>query len=126
MSEFATALIVRPEPDGRSWTLMEPLVYETDFATIEVPAGTMTDFASTPRLLWPIFPPFGRYNRAAVIHDYLYRNGLATRARADAIFLEAMKATGVATWRRVFMYLAVRAFGWRAYRGKLQKQAANL
>jgi len=51
-------LIVEPLDDGIHWRVMAPFCYAVgapDGATkIEVPAGYITDFASTPRLLWTL------------------------------------------------------------------------
>lgn len=82
-----------------------------DSIIVRVPAGTITDLASTPRLLWVIFPPHGQYAKAAIIHDYLYDKAIGSKPLADAIFLEAMEVLGVPRWRRVLMYWAVRLFG---------------
>lgn len=82
-----------------------------------VPKGYVTDLASTPRIVWPIFPPFGQHQRAAIVHDYLYsRHARCSRFLADSLFREAMAALGVPLWRRVVMYYAVRLFGWAAFR----------
>jgi len=108
--------------DGRRWTLLEPYHWR-DFV---VPAGFVTDFASTPRAIWAWLPPTGRYMGAAVVHDYLYVVNGCTRAEADRVFLEAMQDAGVNVVRRRLMYWAVRAFGqapWDRYRA--QKQAVG-
>lgn len=76
-----------------------------------MPAGTVTDLASVPRLLWVVFPPHGRYAKAAIVHDYLYANAIGTKSGADRIFLEAMGVLRVPTWRRRLIYGAVRLFG---------------
>ena len=78
---------------------------------IDVPAGYVTDLASVPRALLTIFPPHGRYAKAAIIHDYLYANALGSKRWADRVFLEAMGVLGVPKWRKWTMYLAVRLFG---------------
>ena len=78
---------------------------------IRIPAGTVTDLASVPRILWAIFPPHGRYAKAAIIHDYLYDQAVGSKAFADTTFYEAMGVLGVPKWRRVAMYWAVRLFG---------------
>jgi hypothetical protein len=78
---------------------------------VSVPDGFVTDFASVPRALWPVFPPSGPWCKAAVIHDYLYQSQTCSRFLADAIFREAMAQLGVPIWRRVVMYYAVRLFG---------------
>jgi hypothetical protein len=85
---------------------------------IVVPAGTVTDLASVPRLLWVILPPHGRWAKAAIIHDYLYANGIGTKEFADRVFLEAMEILGVPKTKRTLMYWAVRLFGRGSYQQK--------
>lgn len=76
-----------------------------------VPAGTETDFASVPRLLWWLFPPIGRYMRAACLHDALYANPNVSRFLADALFREGMNDLAVPWYVRLPIYYAVRIFG---------------
>jgi len=101
------------------WQIYKDLTYRDDKLGIMVTVvkGATTDFASIPRPFWPILPPVGRYSKAAVVHDYCYRNGLFDRQTADLLFLHAMEELGVAKWKRLVMYNAVRAFGFSAYRG---------
>jgi hypothetical protein len=82
---------------------------------IVVPKGTITNLASVPRILWTIFPPHGKWAKAAIIHDYLYDNGIGTKKFADEVFLEAMETLGVPRIRRTLMYWAVRLFGRGSY-----------
>lgn len=56
-----------------------------------------------------------KMNPAATIHDLLYSNGAVSRAMADAIFRDAMLASGVATWRAYAAWAAVRSFGGQFY-----------
>lgn len=96
------------------WVLTEDLSYRSAFLgeTIVVPKGFVTDFASVPRLPIVFWLTGDCAHDAAVVHDYLYQTHLSeTRARADRTFLEAMKITGVPAWRRLDMYLGVRAGG---------------
>lgn len=116
MRRFDGTVRVEARPNGRDWELLAPLTYISGPLTVVVPKGFVTDFASTPRVLWPLVPPTGRYTRAAVVHDYLYRSGVTSRVLADAVFLEAMGVLEAKRWRRWLMYLSVRAFGWVAYR----------
>lgn len=124
VAQFDGTLTLTPLPDGRRWKIHEGFSYETDGgAVIEVPAGFVTDLASVPRILWNIFPPFGTYIRAAVIHDKLYadhRAGLGhySRAYADAVLLEAMADDNVSRWQRRIIWIAVRLGGWAAWRVK--------
>jgi hypothetical protein len=48
---------------------------------IKVPVGFVTDFASIPRAFWSILPPIDNYAKAAVIHDWLYWEGIYTRKK---------------------------------------------
>lgn len=116
MSKFTTPLIVKVHDDGANYELVEGFEYyrENDKKTIiKVPTGFVTDFASVPRIFWSIYPPFGRYSKAAVLHDYLYDitcEYLYSRKDSDEIFLEAMKAVGVKKFTRSLLYYMVRWF----------------
>ena len=109
------------------WEIYEDLTYQDDKLKLKitVPKGSKTDFASIPRIFWPILPPVGRYSKAAVVHDYCYRHGLFTRKISDLVFLHAMEELKVPKWKRVVMYWAVRLFGWFAYQGKKSKEGNN-
>lgn len=120
MSTFTGPLrLEHQNANWRTWKLLEPLTWEAEAGTIEIPAGFETDGASVPRFLWPFFPLTGRYLRAAVLHDYLWTlleagapHVLApTRAAADRQFLHAMRAVDVARPGRWVLYLSVRAYG---------------
>lgn len=134
MSSFTTPLIVSPMPDGRRWKLHEGFTYHIDSKCsenfIRVPTGFITDFASVPRVFQSIIPAWGKYGKAAVIHDYLYQEHCIpvstwlyevlpriTRKYADTIFYEAMLVSGTKHWKAKVMYWAVRLFGWFAWKG---------
>ncbi len=95
----------------------EPVTVKDAWGGFTIEAGFRTDLASVPRILWGIFPPYGKHLRAAVVHDYLYRTRKVARARADAVFLDIMAHYGAKRWKRRCMYLAVRVGGWMAYGG---------
>ncbi|MGJ9420482.1 DUF1353 domain-containing protein [Massilia sp. CMS3.1] len=115
MSRFLTPLDMRDNEGvaDEKWILLAPLMYESDVAgrVITVPAGFPTDLASVPRL--PIVYGLcgGVARRAAVVHDYLYTSGRASRSVADAVFREASAAIGVPAWRRWLMWAGVRVGG---------------
>lgn len=124
MSAFTGRLtLIEVDPDLTQWMLGEPLSYEVGSLgsgrLIVVPAGFATDGASIPRLLTNLLPKWGRYSRAAVVHDYGYRRigdgdphpHMPDRRAADAVFLEAMLVLGVSRIIAYAMYGAVRAFG---------------
>jgi len=132
---------------------------------IKVPMGFVTDFASVPQMIiaiiglicivlayylsapWLLWlgvaivllilsiPYWGKYGKAAVVHDYLYQflrwmlkqpqhKPLFDRLYyakdnprkfADDVFLEAMLVGGTKPWKAKAMYRAVRLVGWLAW-----------
>lgn len=102
---------------------------------VEVPAGTLTDFASIPRGFRNVVSVNGAHRLPAVLHDYLYGQAgsvpvvalvnvdgsvakLAnvqtihyTRKEADEEFRVAMRLEGVSRFTASVMYRAVRIFG---------------
>lgn len=125
MSAFLSRLIVADD-GGFPFTLMGVLTYQSDRLkrTLIVPNGFKTDFASIPRALWAVLPPVGGYDRAAVVHDFLYQNGGVSRGDADGVLLEAMEAVGVSRITRWTIYAGVRSGGWliwHKYRAKDSK-----
>lgn len=98
------------------WLVVNDFLYLSDAGdSIKIRAGLITDLASTPRIVWNLYPPFGLYTGPAILHDYLYKNQFFARERCDALFLEAMKADCVPYISRQIIYRAVRAFGWAAW-----------
>ena len=114
--------------------------------TIHVPKGFVTDFASIPHVpiallglvavflgnwlgnIWLsilgaciIFcivqlPNAGKYGKAAVLHDRIYQTHSRTRREADSIFKEAMLVSGTLPITAFVIWLAVRLFGFWAWR----------
>ncbi len=101
--------------------LLAPLAFSSALLDrlVIVPEGFVTDFASVPRapLTYWLFGGVG--DEAAVIHDFAYEKGLVPRDVADDLYLEALEACGVAKWRRLAMWAAVRAFGAGRYTAPL-------
>ena len=121
-SYFDSRLAVYEVGDG-IWVTSRPLILSSQRLGVEikVPEGFETDFASVPRIFWSIFPPFGLYTRAAVVHDYLYRNTSFKRGTCDKVFREAMQILKVPAWKKETMYVMVVFFGqgtWDNYRRK--------
>lgn len=120
-----TKLITHPLPDGIKREIWEDYIYDINGYIITVPKGFITDFASTPRSFWSIFPPFGKYTAAAVIHDFLYskyNNTGINRTLSDKIFLFIMRELGVNWLKRKIMYSAVRSFGELSWQKKLKDE----
>lgn len=99
---------------------------------VKIEDGFMTDLASIPRAFRWLLPPDGvytsgvivrllkvfgvavwdwRYAHAAIVHDFLYTNAIATKRIADVVFYEAMGVSGVYSWLRFVMYNAVKIGG---------------
>lgn len=97
------------------WKLREDFVYNSDLiGLITVPAGTLTDFASVPRLPFVFLFAGNRVYRPAVLHDHLYHSADAwPRLTCDRVFFEAMTVSR--TPGRRSLYYAVRMFGGLAY-----------
>lgn len=111
MHGFSKPPILRVTEKG--WQLVYHLSYTTLAGEkIVVPAGFNTDLASIPQALQAVIPVNDKHRAAAVLHDYLYTVQDRARAKADALFLEAMKLSGVRFTQRWAMYLAVRVGGW--------------
>jgi len=95
---------------------------------VDVPAGFVTNFASTPRLTWPILPPTGRYSQVAATHDKLFRAPVirsahsarpCTLGEANRIFVNGSKVLGVSWPVRRLMFRMLQAFSgaaWNRYR----------
>jgi hypothetical protein len=117
MSHFSSKLIVSQVSDG-IWMVERSFRFfmgEDIDNFVTVPKGFITDFASVPRILWPILPPSGQYAQAACVHDKLYQTHERSRAECDKIFFEGMKVLKVEKWKMVIMYWSVRLFGLTAW-----------
>ena len=124
MSQFLTKLDARIGKRSiggrfeRVCILNRSLHYKSDTTgkIVVVPRGFVSDGASVPRAMWSIYPPFGRYLEAAVVHDYYCVLGHRGESpicsvMAAKVFDEAMKVCGVGKFRRFKMYWAVRLGG---------------
>jgi hypothetical protein len=98
--------------DDREWRLLSELRYEGNMQAFIVPVGTTTDFASVPRAFVWFLPRYGRYTKAAILHDHLWRvavpAGELSLPDADGLFRRAMRELEVPFLRRWLMWAAVR------------------
>jgi hypothetical protein len=92
---------------------------------IIVPEGFITDFASIPRVFWPILSPLDEYAKAAVLHDFMYVMAPYERLRCEEIFLEAMTVLKVPEWKKMAVYRAVYLFGWKRWNQLRKEQACS-
>lgn len=113
-----TISITYHAPEGLWENLSTVVIHEhVTHREITVAGGFRFDLASIPRALWPVIAPFELSIAAPLIHDWLYRGNdrRYTRSQADRIFRELMQREGVSWWRREAAYVAVRAFGGKAW-----------
>ncbi len=110
---------------SRPLTWRYRMFYDGDLAVsvvVKVPRGYRTDFASVPRLLWPIVNPTGPWRAAAVVHDWLC-DRCVRRPLVDAIFYCIMvEDARIKPWQRCLIYGAVRCY-WLCW-GKWMKRSS--
>ena len=122
---FVTDLVLKYTGESDWFTLDRPLIFAyragIGDVNIIVPEGFRTDLASIPPAVTPILPVNDTHMKAAVLHDFMYRDQMVTRSLADRIFLAAMRELKIPGWKAWAMYAAVRLFGGRAW----EKNAAK-
>ena len=99
------------ELDARFWSVLREFKYYAKSESFDVPVHQRTDFASVPRAFVWFIPTYGRYTKAAILHDHLCelaRLGKFHRRDADGLFRQAMRTLGVPLIRRWIMWAAVR------------------
>lgn len=101
-----------PEPKQRS-----------DFKSVRVPVGFVTDFASIPQVFWTMLPPDGLYTYPAIIHDYLYWEQFLSRDQSDLVLKLAMEDFKVNAAAREAIYAGVRAGGSFAWGNNAKRKA---
>jgi hypothetical protein len=154
VSRYTAPLLIMPLEDGRTFEIMSSATvdrskfeengdllfdlhefryeigHEGSNSFVAPGTGFVTDFASIPRPLWWLLPKWGKYGKAAVIHDFLYRNHFyevktalgaflkvpCGRKRADQIMLEAMEVSNTPKWQQYLIYAGLRIGGWIAWR----------
>lgn len=107
---FLTELKITEDASG-DWKLLEDLVYQGNDDIFTIPAGFITDLASIPPIFKPFFPVYGKYTKAAVMHDCHYIEQHISRKDADGIFRRTMRESTVGKIRRYLMWFAVRIGG---------------
>lgn len=81
------------------------------YSNITVPDGFITDGASVPRIFWWVASPSGDLFEASVVHDYMYKNAIATKKDADRLFRIIAKHYGANKLRTFLAYNMVKLFG---------------
>jgi hypothetical protein len=92
----------------------------TSLGAIEVPAGFLSDGGSIPPLAFSLAGSnMDDALEDFVLHDYLYSplNAEFSRSEADYLLGETTWNRGINPFRRQMFLAAVRAFGWRHFKG---------
>ncbi|MBY0422306.1 MAG: DUF1353 domain-containing protein [Parvularculaceae bacterium] len=116
--------IERRQKNSRNYVVRRGLVYihvrSKPNVAIIVPPHFVTDHASVPYVFRWIVAQSGKHSPGAVLHDWLYTVAeppadafefRKERFRADRIFLEALRTSGVSATMRSFLYRGARLFG---------------
>lgn len=103
------------------WVLLENWTVEYNGVTYVVPEGFVTDGATIPKFLWPIFGTPTDIPRlyVALLHDYLYTIGPKQdpnprgqlRRQADRLYLDFNIQLGEPKTRTKIEYRFIRWFG---------------
>ncbi len=112
MSGFLEGTVVDVEEiSEQKWKLLKQMDYQGARELFQIPAGQTTDFASVPRIFVWFLPRYGRYTKAAILHDFLWEEKVPkgmSRIDADGLFRQAMRELNVPFLRRWIMWTAVR------------------
>jgi len=106
--------LIRWDIKDKIWILVDATCYIWKGLMISVDAGFRTDLATIPFPLTAIAPRYGAYNRAAIVHDFLYAtkgrvgDQQLTRKEADQVFYDIMIEDGVPRWKAYTFWLSVR------------------
>src|SRR5262245_65808592 len=91
------------ELDSTTWETLRALVYHGNTDDFVVPERERTDFASVPRMFAWFLPRYGRYTKAAILHDHLWRGAVRNGrggTHAAGSFRHAMRTRGGPVPRR--------------------------
>lgn len=123
-------LWLAPSDNGQTATVCSFFVFVSAIVgDVSIPEGFVTDFNSTPRLVWRLFAKW-EYPLAGVVHDRLYQLGASdrgriTRSAADAVHAEILGGLGAPSWKVRGARLGLLAGGWVAWnRYRAQEQVA--
>ena len=65
--------MVYPITSEKHYIVLEEIIIKlSNDEIIKIPKGFTFNGSSSPRFLWWLFPPYGDFFFAAIIHDYLY------------------------------------------------------
>ena len=95
----------------RQWRVLE--TWRTPYGS--VPAGTVSNGANIPRVLWWLMSPAGILFEASIFHDCYYQNAWDSKSKTDKSFHKIALDYGTGKIQAYLAYLAVKWFGKGAY-----------
>lgn len=113
-------LDLRPTPNGHRAIVLQSFTWVSDIVgDITIAEQFDTDYNSTPRIVWRLFPRW-EYPLAGVVHDWLYltgRNNVAviTRGQADDVHEEILIALEAPRWKSWSARFGLRVGGWKSW-----------
>lgn len=118
---------IRDKDNGIFWKLTQDIEVEllTTGETITIKAGMITDLSSVPKFLWGLFPPYGNFLPAAIVHDWMYIEDYKRKELGDKVarwnadremLLQSMKYNPKKRIDNFIRYIFVRLFGGTIYK----------
>lgn len=122
---FSGTLKIEPLPARPGeFALIDPWGWvNPQYGRVNIPAGFVTDFASTPQILraFSVFDPIREGIYAAVVHDWLYCTQTRSRAECDAILHIALLEEGMNAALAWTYWASVRVGGWHPWNARKKR-----
>lgn len=93
--------------EAHKWKLTAPF----RLGNTIIPEGFISDGASVPRVFWSVFSPAGKLFEASLLHDYMYKEKIASKEEADVLFYSNIIAYGTNKFLAKIAYLFVKYGG---------------
>jgi len=120
--------LIYPIEKGKHFRLNNSIrVFLDPEHSVKIPKGFEFDGSSVPRFLWWIFPSYGNFFFAALLHDYLYQTqymhkDLGYQIAQELADIEMLEWSNIINNKNIFKkidnylrFLAVRLFGKKVY-----------
>lgn len=104
----------------KEYILVEDYHFKYHLNNYVIPAGFIWDGMSIPKPFWSVVgSPFcAQHLVAGLVHDYGYRTGWLPKRTIDIMMKDILRDHGESRLNIQRMYLAVRLFGGKHYKGK--------
>ena len=119
MIRFVNELVVSKVGSGGRFEVENPFTVDHPLiGELTIPVGFQFDGNSVPRLGWIVSPP-SDFLESGCFHDYGYKHGAELgidRGTVDRVYRDFLGLQGMNKFRRWTRWMAVRGFGWHAYK----------